>query len=188
MSSLFNRNLIIEVLLLMVFWLLLSGHYDFFHILLGVISVAVVVALNHRLRSYWIFREAVEEETRTRPIRLFRLFIYIPWLVWQIFLSSIQVAYVVLHPEVPADPSLIRFKTRLPSIGAKVILGNSITLTPGTLTLEIRDDEFLVHALTDVSSSGIVSGALPGQVAKLYSERSKEVVSNMRIVKSSKDL
>jgi multicomponent Na+:H+ antiporter subunit E len=184
-SVLINRNFIIQVVLLMTFWLLLSGHYDFFHIFLGVISVALVVGLNYRLRNHRIFREELKQQTR---LRIFRLFVYVPWLLWQIVVSSIQVAYVVLHPSVPADPSLVRFKTRLPNTGSKVILGNSITLTPGTLTLEIKDDEFLVHALSDVSSSGIVSGELPGQVAKLYAERPKDVVSNIRIVKSSRDL
>jgi multicomponent Na+:H+ antiporter subunit E len=69
-----------------------------------------------------------------------------------------------------------------------VILGNSITLTPGTITIRIKDDEFLVHALMDVSSSGIVDDSLPGEVAKLYEKNPDQVVHDMKIIKSGADL
>ncbi len=181
MSRLFLRNLIIHAVLLMGLWVLLSGHYDLFHLTLGVLSVASVMALNFRLRNYQFFKEEVSGVSR---LRIRRLVFYIPWLIWQIVISSLQVAYVVLHPRVPVDPTLLRFKTGLPNVGARVILGNSITLTPGTLTLLIKDEEFLVHALMEVSASGIISGLLPGQVARLYMHQPENVVTELEEIKT----
>jgi multicomponent Na+:H+ antiporter subunit E len=121
------------------------------------------------------------------PLRLTRMLFYVPWLVWQIVVASLQVAAVVLNPKMPIDPSILRFKTRLPSTSAKVILGNSITLTPGTITMQIKGDEFLVHALMDASSTGIIDGSLPGEVAKLYEKKPEQVVKAVKIIKSKAD-
>ena len=90
-----------------------------------------------------------------------------------------------MHPRCPIDPALVRFKTDLGNTSAKVILGNSITLTPGTITLEIAQDEFLVHSLMDASASGIIDGTLPGEVAKLYEKKPGQVVRDVRIIKNT---
>ena len=190
MKQIFILKTVAQFFLMMGFWLLLSGHYDFFHIAMGVLSSAVVVLLNLRLRRYYHF---TDEMFKTSPLSatmniLRFLFVYIPWLIWQIVVASLQVAYVVLHPKMPIDPALIRFTTRLPTMGSKVILGNSITLTPGTITIQISDDEFLVHALMDVSSSGIIDGTLPEQVAKLFERKPKEIVTRVKTIKSVKEL
>ena len=68
------------------------------------------------------------------------LLAYVPWLGWQILLASMQVAYLVLHPRMPVDPCLIYFRVNLPNLAARVILGNSITLTPGTVTIRIQGE------------------------------------------------
>ena len=175
----------------MGFWLLLSGHYDFFYISMGVLSALLIVLLNIRLRKYYFFREEISEtEAKIKGIypsrlRLIRfLFIYVPWLIWQIVIASLQVAYAVLRPKMPIDPSLVFFKTKLPNMSSKVILGNSITLTPGTITIQLTEDQFIVHALMDVSSSGIIDGTLPGQVAELYEKKPGQVVTEVKIVKT----
>jgi len=117
-----------------------------------------------------------------------KMVFYIPWLTWQIILASLQVAYVVLHPKIPINPSLIKFRTKLPNVTAKVILGNSITLTPGTLTIRIDNDEFIVHALMDASATSIIDGSLPFQVAKLYQRRPSTVISEVKILRTTKGL
>lgn len=190
MKRIFFKNLIIQFILLLGFWLLLSGHYDFFHISMGVFSSLLVIFINLRLKRYFFYQEEIDKtEARIKNhfyvgINFFRLLYYIPWLLWQIVIASLQVAYAVLSPKMPIDPSLILFETKLPCMTAKVILGNSITLTPGTITVQISGDDFVVHALMDVSSSGILSGALPEQVAKLYEKKPGQVVSNIKIIKS----
>lgn len=179
------RNIFIHAGLLSAFWLALSGLFDVFHVTLGIISVVLVILVNYRLRNYHFFREETSPGIR---LNLFRFLLFIPWLVKEIVIASLQVAFIVLHPRVPANPAVLRFKTHLPNMRAKVILGNSITLTPGTLTLWIKNDEFLVHSLADFSSNSILSGSLPLQVARLYLERPEDVVSDLVIIKSKKDL
>jgi len=180
----FTRNTVLQALLLLAFWLIMSGHYDLMHISFGVFSVALVMLLHHPLRKHLY---TVGEHSPALRLRLARLVYYIPWLLWQIVVASIQVAYAVMHPKCPIDPSLLRFKTSLGNTSSKVILGNSITLTPGTITLEVGEEEFLVHSLMDVSSSGIVDGTLPGEVAKLYERRPGQVVRDVRMVKTEAD-
>lgn len=179
------RNTAIQAALLMIFWLLLSGHYDLMHLSFGIFSVTLVTLINYPLRRHLL---SIEEHSEAWKLRFLRLLIYIPWLIWQIIISSLQVAYVVLHPKLPIDPALVRFKTRLGNTSAKVILGNSITLTPGTITLEIEKDEFLVHALMDLSSTGIIEGTLPDQVAKLYQRKPKQVVGSVVVIKTDAGL
>ena len=169
----------------MVFWLLLSGHYDLMHISFGIFSVILVMLMNYSLRRRLF---AMEEPSGDLKLSLLRLIAYIPWLLWQIIIASVQVAWVVLHPKCPIDPAVLRFRTRLGNVSAKVILGNSITLTPGTITLEIEKDEFLVHALMDISSTGIIDGTLPGQVAKLYERRPGQVIGDVEITKTAAGL
>jgi len=190
----FVRNIIIQYVLLFAFWLLLSGHYDFIHIFYGVISVSAVVWLNYRLKKYAFFEEEMSRAdanlkgNKPVTIRFFRLFFYIPWLIWQIVIASLQVAVVVLNPKMPIEPAIIKFKSRLPSLSARVILANSITLTPGTITLQLLDDEFIVHALMDMSATGITEDSLPAQVAKLYEKKPSQVAYKFEIIKSQGDM
>ena len=171
----------------MVFWLILSGHYDLMHVSFGIFSVILVLLINHPLRRR-LFALEEERSATLNFSRLLRLSFYIPWLLIQIAVSSLQVARVVLHPKCPIDPALLRFKTKLKNVSSKVVLANSITLTPGTITLEIKEDEFLVHALMDACSTGIIDGALPGQVARLYEKRPGQVVSDVEIIKTADGL
>lgn len=194
MKQLFAFNTIIQFILLFGVWLLLSGHYDLTHITMGIISCILVVALHLRLRKYFFYEEEISETSEklkgVAPVRLRfpRVLFYIPWLIWQIVVASLQVAAVVLNPKMPIDPSLLRFKTKLPGMSARVILGNSITLTPGTITIQINDDEFLVHALMDASFTGIVDGSLPGEVAKLYEKKPEHVVEDVKTIKTGADI
>lgn len=179
----FYRNLTVQFILLFGFWVLMSGRYDAFHIGTGAVCALAVVAVNLRLNKFFFIQDDLCQCT---PIRLRRLFVYIPWLIWQIVIASLQVAAVVLNPKLPANPSFVRFRTRLPNIASRVILANSITLTPGTITVELEGDEFLVHSLIDASHSSIMDGTLPSQVARLYDRTPRQVVSHARVLKSRK--
>jgi multicomponent Na+:H+ antiporter subunit E len=159
------RNIIVQAVFLMAIWLILSGHYDFLHILYGVVSVALVVGLNLKLRRIPLVED---EPAGATSIRIDRLLIYLPWLLLQIIKSGIYVVGVVLHPRLPVQPEILYFRSRQPGVMAKVILGNSITLTPGTLTLDILGDDFTVHALTRETARGLYEGAMPAWVASLY--------------------
>ena len=185
MNRVFYRNTILQGVLLMAFWLIMSGHYDLMHVSFGIFSVILVLLIHHSIRKHLYTLGERSEALRLRPGRLAY---YVPWLLWQIIISSLQLAYVVLHPKCPVDPALLRFKTRLGNTSSKVILGNSITLTPGTITLDIQGDEFLVHSLADMFSSGIIDGTMPDEVAKLYERHPGHVVGDIKVIKTEADL
>jgi len=144
---------------LMLVWLFLSGHFDATMITYGVLSSAFVVWLMAHLRIL---------DSEALPIQLgIRPFLYLPWLVKEVVLSNIAVARVILDPKLPIQPRMLRVRASQKSDVAQVIYANSITLTPGTVTLDVRNGEFLVHALTNQSAEGLLSGEMDRRVARL---------------------
>jgi multicomponent Na+:H+ antiporter subunit E len=81
------------------------------------------------------------------PQRVIFFIIYLPALLWEIIKSNIDVAYRVLHPRMPINPGIVRVPVSLQSPYGKTLLANSITLTPGTLTLDVKEQNFYVHWL-----------------------------------------
>jgi multicomponent Na+:H+ antiporter subunit E len=158
---------------------------DLFHLSLGVISVAAVLLINSRIRQYNYFDEMLPE---AENIRFFRLLYFIPWLLLEVVLSSFKVAYLIIHPKMPIKTGMIKFKTNLPHMNAKVLLGNSITLTPGTVTLEIKDNVFLVHSMTNEATEGHIDHDLTCEVAKLYEYEPVNVVFDEEVITSTEDL
>ena len=145
--------------LMMGVWLLLSGHYDSRMIGFGVGSSALVVALAAHLRIV---------DSEALPVHLApRIVLYLPWLFKEIVVSNLAVARVILDPKLPIRPRVLRVKASQESEIAQVIYANSITLTPGTITLDVRDNHLLVHALTEESAEGLLSGEMDRRVTRL---------------------
>lgn len=94
---------------------------------------------------------------------ILRFLSYIPWLLWEIFLANIYMIYIVLHPRMREIiyPHVVKFKTRLKSDLGLTTFANSITLTPGTITIAIEKDVFYVHAINEK-----VARSLPGTMEK----------------------
>lgn len=162
------RQVLPLALALFVVWLILSGKFDAFHVSIGAVS-ALCVALGTR-RLLFLPPDIGPPGTHPANVLPLRFLGYVPWLMWQIIMSSLHVAYVVLHPRMPIQPRLLRFDTSFPHVLAQLTLATSITLTPGTVTLDVDDDEFLVHALTDTSARGLEprGGAMHRRVAALF--------------------
>lgn len=147
----------IAVILIAV-WYVLSGMFDLLHFGTGVVS-AVLIALAYR---------AVPDTTR---VNVGRLFVYVPWLIWQVFLSNLRVARVVLSPRMSIRPTFISQPPGVVGDRALTVLGMSTTLTPGTLTVDIRRDEIFVHALDAQSAADMREGEFAAQVNLLFEER-----------------
>lgn len=169
----------------MIFWFIMSGFFDLIHTLMGVISVGIVLAVNYRIKNYKFYDD--EKDVLTK-LRFSRFFWYIPWLGYQIIVSAIQVARIILSPSLPIETKMIRFKVDLPGAYAKMILGNSITLTPGTLTVNIEGDEFLVHAIAPGAYQGIIDDSMPQQVLKLFKKEDHPVVSDITVISDQEQL
>lgn len=159
-------NFLATFTILFAFWMLLSGFFDLFHLSLGGVCCALVAYASHDL----LFTQASLKNLKKRHLAGKNFILYIPWLIYQIFLANFHVVYLVLHPRMPIDPQIIRFRTKLESDLALVTLANSITLTPGTITLDIREGEFYVHALSKKVADDLMTGGMEGRVAKIYGE------------------
>lgn len=132
-----------SMILYLLFWIILAEKLDFQVITIGIIITAAISLYN--LED----KEERYKGKRLLKFRRFKLFIYyVMFLIKEIIIASFQVAKIVLARELNISPSVITFKTRLKSDLLKTILANSITLTPGTLTIEVINDEFTVHCIT----------------------------------------
>jgi multicomponent Na+:H+ antiporter subunit E len=149
-------------LIMFGFWILLSGKFDLFHLTLGVISSGLVSFLSADILMH-------ESGRSDRLSRGFRFISYIPWLLYQIVLSTIHVAFLALHPKMKdqIDPTIVTFKTKLTSNIARVALANSITLTPGTITIRIEDNVFYVHAISRKAAAGL-PGEMEDRLARVF--------------------
>jgi multicomponent Na+:H+ antiporter subunit E len=136
-------------------WVLLSGKFDAFHLTLGIICCALVAYLSSDL----LFASS----SMTGLLRRWILFVrYIPWLMIEIVKANIHLTYLVFHPRMMdlIDPRIVKFRSRLKGDMAMVAFANSITLTPGTITVYVSiDGDFKVHAIDESSGD-----ALPGEM------------------------
>lgn len=145
---------------MLAFWVVMSGMFDGFHLSLGVLCCALVAFFSHDLLFFGGNR-------RSWVRGVVGLIFYFPWLLWEILLANLHVTYIVLHPRMMEliDPQLIRFKTKLKKPISQVTLAQSITLTPGTITVDIREDEFIIYALTKEAAEGC-PGPMEDRIAK----------------------
>jgi len=121
--------------------------------------VALVLAITHRM-------DRVSESTADE-YPSYRFFGYIPWLLWQIFKSNLEIARIILARRMPVSPRLLRVRASQRTAVGQVIYANSITLTPGTISLDLRDGQILVHALTKESAAGVEGGEMDRRVSRL---------------------
>jgi multicomponent Na+:H+ antiporter subunit E len=94
----------------------------------------------------------------------------LPWLLYQIVLSNVDVAKRALDPKMPIDPVMITFDSGLKTDLSRTLLANSITLTPGTVTVDIDDNTFLIHALSKKFSDDLLEGTMEKKVAHVFME------------------
>jgi len=154
-------------IVLLLFWLVMSGIYTTFLITAGVIF-SVLVALFCAKRLGVVDREG-------HPIHLVVSAItYWPWLVWQIILSAWTVSRIILSPSLPISPTLVRVKAPQKTDVGKVTYANSITLTPGTISVDLDGDEILVHALTKDGAADLAKGAMGRRVARFEGVQPEE--------------
>jgi multicomponent Na+:H+ antiporter subunit E len=145
---------------LAVFWLLLSGY---FHepLLLSLGAISVVFTVWIALR---IDRHDGERVRLKIDLPIIRYWI---WLVVEIIKSNIDVAKLILAPKPALSPRMIRVKATQPTDMGVVIYANSITLTPGTVTVDIEGDELVVHAITQEMADGLTNGDMGDRVTAL---------------------
>lgn len=147
------------IITLLLFWLLLSGIYTPFLIGAGIASAVAVTIFARRM-------EIADREGHPIQLGLGAL-TYWPWLVKEIVVSALQMTRIILDPRLPISPTVVRFKPSQTTAPGLATHANSITLTPGTVTLEASHDLFIVHGITREGAEGAVDSEMDRRVRKL---------------------
>ena len=140
-------------------WVLLSGHIELLLLGLGLGSVVVIVLIARRM-------DVIDHEGQ--PVHLaWRIFAYWPWLAWEIIKANWDVALRIVHPRLPISPTVVTVKASQKSDLGQVIFANSITLTPGTVSVRLLPGEIIVHAISEDGAADLESGRMDGKVSAL---------------------
>ncbi len=149
----------------MATWMVLSGIFDAFHLTLGAISSAIVADLNARAML-------PDRQLGRTMVQWWRFAAYVPWLLWQVWLANIHLLRLTFHPRMMEliNPRIVSFKSRIDNQMGQFILANSITLTPGTVTVFASVmGRFTVHAIDDASARGL-PGEMEDRVARIFED------------------
>jgi multicomponent Na+:H+ antiporter subunit E len=151
---------IVLFLSLVVLWLLWSGLYLPLMLFLGLASCLLVM---------WLVKRFQTLDHESVPLHLgVGIFGYWGWLLKEIAISSLQVTRIILAPKLQISPTMVNIQCKSSGQVRQVLLANSITLTPGTLTTDIDENGLVtVHALTQEGAQGVVSGDMNDRVARL---------------------
>lgn len=171
---------------LMLLWIIMSGIFEFKFICFGAISCAIIAAASIKVLILGGLKS--DRQYFTFHVNAFKMAGYLSWLVKEIIKSSIYVSKVVLFDRAALNPHIIWFKADYDHPAARALLANSITLTPGTITIDIYDDGvYSVHALTDETAEGLLEGTMQKKIAALYGEEIDYRIVEVREDKSLRD-
>jgi len=162
---------LLQFIPLYAFWLVLSEHYQPFYLIAGAVICAGITWFNREMFLALAPADRTGKLTMLSALKTaYHLAVYLPWLVAQIARDNLLVAYLVLHPSMPIDPHVMQFKTRYKKPVSQVILANSITLSPGTMTVLLENNTYLVHGLLPSSCNNLVKGETQKRVRKIFDE------------------
>ncbi|MCP4895520.1 MAG: Na+/H+ antiporter subunit E [bacterium] len=148
--------------LLMTLWLLSSGHYTPLIISFGVASCAGVSVLAWRMGI---------ADREGMPVHLLgRALTYIPWITWEVLKANIDVARRILSPKLDISPRIFEVKTSQKTDLGRVLYANSITLTPGTVSIRVHGDRITVHAIAGDVADGLLEGGMDSRVTRFEGE------------------
>ena len=159
----FSAGFFLTFLVMFAVWLVFSGRFDGFHLALGGLSCAIVALLSADL----LFPSPLD---RRLPLLWFRYMGYIPWLLYQIFRANLHVMYLVFHPRMMEliDPHIIEFSSQLTTDISRTTFANSITLTPGTITVNVTAlGKFSIHCI-DAESGKPLPGEMEAKIARIF--------------------
>ena len=147
-----------------MFWILLSTSFEWVHLGLGLIFSFAVAWINS---GHSLF---------VPKFRLWlKIVLYLPWLFYKIIESSLHLSKLILHPALPISPQLISVDSKLRHHAAIVLLGNSITLTPGTITAEIDRNILTVHAMDNALSEDLASKQIEAKIADIFKDEEPDL-------------
>jgi multicomponent Na+:H+ antiporter subunit E len=153
------RHLTVFILSL-VFWFLLTFRFDVSNLIVGSVAALITTLIFGKYFVRNVYK-------LLQPHRYYWLFIYLFIFIWECLKANIDVAYRVLHPAMPIKPGIVKVKTGLKSEFARMLLANSITMTPGTISVDIIDDYLYIHWIYVRSEDpAVYTGIILGQFEK----------------------
>jgi len=155
-------RILVSFILLLLVWLALTGSLDPQQVVAGVVLAVLFSLVVSRLYRGGMARIL-------NPVRWFWFLVYVVYFLYHCFRANLDVAYRALHPDMPIRPGIIKVRTSLTTDLAKTFLANSITLTPGTLTVDIKNDRLFVHWIN-------ISTDDPAEQTRIIVRRFEEVL------------
>jgi multicomponent Na+:H+ antiporter subunit E len=159
---------LVTFVIMMLIWVIFSGMFDAFHLTLGVISCFLVAFFSSDL----LFEGGCS--CKTVCINWPKFIAYVPWLLWEVIKANVWLMYLVFHPRMKEmiDPRIIKFRTRLDDRMARLTLANSITLTPGTITVYAGENGVMtIHAIDQKTAEPLMKQGeieMEDKVAKAF--------------------
>ena len=151
---------LISLLSLYLFWLLLSGMFVPFLLAAGLGSAIAVLLFTKRL-------DIIAAEAPPTYLNGLKFLAYCPWLIKEIMIAAWDVSKRILHPGLPISPTMVEFTPSQTTDTGLVIHANSITLTPGTISVEVEPGRFLVHALSREGGAALAGSEMDRRCASL---------------------
>jgi multicomponent Na+:H+ antiporter subunit E len=147
-----------------VFWLVLTGSMKPFDLGVGLAMSALL--------GWWaaVVLWPTDDDPSLTPARAARFILYIPWLIKEIIIAAVGVAEIVLRPHMPIDPLIIVYHSPVRSLVSRVAFANSITLTPGTLTVDLDASTYTVHCLNEGFARGVEGGDMDRRIHRVFEE------------------
>ena len=136
-----RRKIAVMYMTLLLFWVMLQGSFAFDVLLIGSLVSATIA---------FLYRDGLSFFTEFRPTRkaVIAGFKYYAYFFKALFTSNIKLALIILSPSLPIKPGIVKVRTKLKTSMGRLMLANSITLTPGTLTVELEGEWIYVHWVT----------------------------------------
>jgi multicomponent Na+:H+ antiporter subunit E len=152
-------------ILSLIFWLLLTFEFTVPNIIVGAVASMICSLFFGKVYVTNVYK-------LLQPQRYYWFIIYLFIFIWECLKANIDVAYRVLHPAMPIRPGIVKVKTTLKSDMAKMLLANSITMTPGTISVDIIDDYLYIHWIYIRSEdpevyTGMITGAFEKYIKRI---------------------
>ena len=138
---------------------MIAGSFDIQEIIVGLI-LSLIIGL--------LFVKIIPFEIKyLNPVRLFWLIVYIPFFIWEMIKANFQIAAIVINPALPIKPGIVEGETSLKSPLGRLMLTSSITLTPGTLSIDIDDEEVSIHCVVVNESAEMIIGKFEKYIKRI---------------------
>tara|TARA_B100001778_G_scaffold163149_1_gene134024 strand:+ start:3372 stop:3899 length:528 start_codon:yes stop_codon:yes gene_type:complete len=161
-----QKNHLIKVFaFIFIFWFILSGLTSPLMIFLGLLSAAFVMYIVNKM-------DLIDHEISMHNFDITNLTLYFFWLIKEITISNLKVCFYIINPKKDTAPEIIKIKSTQKSDLAHVLYANSITLTPGTVTLDVDNETFTVHVLDKTFKDSLLSNTMNSKV--MHTEKSLE--------------